>query len=193
MQELLVEGGQDAAGHEEVTEVATVRQFGSGWSAWWVSGMRPVARSASRSWTQWLRSHINPDQGSGIAIRWSASGLSSGLICPVPSSSAAVTLSVRVQRSQRRPVCSRPSNPHRSQKKLRVMPAQSRQIGVPSRSRPGSSRSVPQPGQRPRIRRARSRQVRQIGPSDQFAALEARRPHRAQSRTCHRSYWSRVW
>jgi hypothetical protein len=55
----------------------------------------------------------------------SASGFNAWLTCPVPSSSTASTLPVRVHRSQRRPVCRRPSNPHRSQKKLRVMPAQS--------------------------------------------------------------------
>ena len=35
-------------------------------------------------------------------------------------------------------------------------------------------------------------QVRQIEPSDQFAALAARRPQRAQSRMCQRSYCSAV-
>lgn len=73
------------------------------------------------------------------------------------------------------------------------MPAQSRQIGVPSSRRPGSSRSVPHPGQAPRDRLALSRKVRQIGPSGQFAALAARRPQRPQSRMCKRSYCSAFW
>jgi hypothetical protein len=79
-----------------------------------------VARLASRSWTQGWRIHIQPVQGSGIAIRWSASGFSAGLIWPAPSSRVAMTLSVKVQRSQSRPACRRPSNPQRSQKELRV-------------------------------------------------------------------------
>jgi hypothetical protein len=52
----------------------------------------------------------------------SGSGSNAGLIWPVPSSRMAASLSVSVQRSHSRPLHSRPSNPHRSQKKLRVMP-----------------------------------------------------------------------
>ncbi|MEU2718867.1 hypothetical protein [Streptomyces sp. NPDC007205] len=49
-----------------------------------------------------------------------------------------------------------PSKPQRSQKKSRLIPAQSRQTGTSSGSRPGSTRSVRQPGQRSRTRMARS-------------------------------------
>jgi hypothetical protein len=73
-----------------------------------------------------------------------------------------------------------------------VIPAQSLQTGIPEASRPGSSRSARQPGQDPCVRVALSKQVRQIGPSDQFAAFAACRPQRAQVRICQRSYFSRV-
>ena len=66
-----------------------------------------------------------------------------------------LSLLVSVHRSHSRPLSSRPSKPHRSQKKSRVMPAQSRQMGIPSLLRPGSSRLVSHPGQHPRVRAAR--------------------------------------
>lgn len=122
-----------------------------------------------------------------------SSGTSSGRVCPVPSSRVWVSLSARVQRSQRRPPSKQPSNPQRLQKKSRVMASQPRQIGTASSAlrRPGRSLWVPQSGHRPQVWTAWSKQVRQIG-SSQFAALAARRTQGMQSRICRRSNCSLV-
>ena len=58
--------------------------------------------------------------------------------------------------------------------------------------RPGSTRSTLQPEQRPRVRIARSTQVRQVGPSGQTSANQPWRPHRAQARLCQRPICSSV-
>ncbi len=63
---------------------------------------------------------------------------------PVPSSSSAASLSARVHLGQSRPASRGPSTRQRSLEKSRVIPAQSRQTGIPVASRTGSSRSVRQ-------------------------------------------------
>jgi hypothetical protein len=103
------------------------------------------------SWLTWglFDSQSSPVFGSAMAVTASDSGVSAVLMWPVPSSSATVSLLARVHRSHNRPASSRPSKPQRSQKKSRVMGAQSRQMGVPPALRPGSSRLAPQPGHWP--------------------------------------------
>ncbi len=98
-------------------------------------------------------------------------GLSSGRMRPVPSSRTAVSRSLRVQRSQSRPPRSLPSKPQREQSNDWTKPAQGAQMVAPSSRRtPGRARRWPHPGQVPRVRTARSEQVRQTCPSGQRAA-----------------------
>ena len=105
-----------------------------------------------------------------MASRASASG-QAGADGPVPSSSRPPKRSANAQRVQTRPPCSLPSNPHRAQAKDCEKPAQPGQMAAPSPRRPGRTRSWPQPGQIPRVRRARSAQARQTCPSGQAPAL----------------------
>ena len=72
--------------------------------------------------------------------------------------------------------------PQPSQVMLVVMPAQSRQMSVPSVDLPGSSLSSPQSGQEPWVRSAVVKQIPQMAPSGQvtriFAAIRPHRSHR---------------
>lgn len=100
---------------------------------------------------------------------------------------------MRVQRSHSRPPRSLPSKPQREQSKVWENPAQVVQIALPStRWSPGRARSWPHPGQVPRVRTARSKQVRQTYPSGQVAALYLRRLQRQHSAMYQRSYCSSV-
>ncbi|MER5334289.1 hypothetical protein [Micromonospora sp. NPDC002717] len=98
-----------------------------------------------------------------------------------------------MHRVQRRPACSLPSCPHSAHEYEVENAAQLVQIVARSGVRiPARTRSWPQPGQRPRVRNARSWQVRQTCPSGQRAAKLPRRPQRAQTRMNQRSYCSAV-
>ena len=86
------------------------------------------------------------------------------------------------QRAHQPPRNRSASAPHFAQSMSgRVIPAQSRHIARPFSSRPGSSRSSPQVGQRPNERTASVKQAPQIAPSGQctriFATLFWHRSH----------------
>ncbi|MGH3792911.1 MAG: hypothetical protein ACRDQ9_19370 [Pseudonocardiaceae bacterium] len=122
-----------------------------------------------------------------------ASGASSARISPESSPRSSRSRSRRVQRVHNLPPCSVPSSGQRLHRNEVVNPAQSEQIAAWSLPRrPGSTRSAPQPGQHPRMRSARSWQVRQTWPSGQQPALNLRRPQRQHSVRCRRSYCSSV-
>ena len=168
------------------------------WNASWVSSISPRPGRRSRCSAEPVRplrvqSQVRPDSGWSIASRESASGTSSGRIWPVPSSRRSASRSAKVQRVQSRLPCSLSSKPQRAQEKDWENPAQVVQIAAPSPGRrPGSARSWPQPGQMPRVRTARSEQVRQTYPSGQLPALFLRRPQRQHSVMYQRSYCSSV-
>ena len=174
------------------------RQGWRPWNASWVSAISPWPSRRSRSSGEPgcpLRAHsqVSPDSGWSMVSRKPASGASSGRIWPVPSSSNWVRREAKAQRVQRRPPWSLSSSPHREQANDCENPAQVAQIAIPSPGRrPGSARSLPQPGQTPRQRTAWSAQVRQTNPSGQLPALCLRRPQRQHSATYQRSYCSSV-
>jgi hypothetical protein len=109
-----------------------------------------------------------PEEGSAIPAIASSRGCSDSAISPVVSASSSAVLRRSEQRTQVRANHISPSVPQLLQTKQVVMPAQSRQIGWPSRSTPGNGRSVEQPGQRPRCRTPRRAQLMQTYPSGQW-------------------------
>ena len=111
-----------------------------GVGARWRSGAAPGCVRVAEVWSR---------QASPLLVRCivsirSNSGARGGWMRPVPSSSSAASLSARVHLGQSRPASRGPSTRQRSLEKSRVIPAQSRQTGIPVASRTGSSRSVRQ-------------------------------------------------